>query len=68
MVDAVATLEQAVTALPEYVILRYGLFYGPGTWYERTGHIWSILHSITLVSQKEEILLICRLPERLDLV
>ena len=39
MVDAVASLEQAVTALPEYVILRYGMFYGPGTWYERTGHI-----------------------------
>lgn len=39
MVDAVATLEQTVTALPEYVILRYGMFYGPGTWYECTGHI-----------------------------
>jgi len=39
MVDAVATLEQAVTALPEYVVLRYGMFYGPGTWYDRTGHI-----------------------------
>lgn len=39
MVEAVASLEQAVAALPEYVILRYGMFYGPGTWYERTGHI-----------------------------
>lgn len=39
MVDGVFTLEQAVTAIPEFVILRYGRFYGPGTWYERNGHI-----------------------------
>jgi nucleoside-diphosphate-sugar epimerase len=28
----VATLEDAVRALPEWVILRYGLLLGPGTW------------------------------------
>jgi nucleoside-diphosphate-sugar epimerase len=31
-VPAVAALEQAVLAMPEGVVLRYGFFYGPGTW------------------------------------
>ncbi|GGD84842.1 NAD-dependent epimerase/dehydratase family protein [Paenibacillus nasutitermitis] len=39
MVGGVAALERAVAKMPEYVILRYGKFYGPGTWYERNGHI-----------------------------
>lgn len=30
-VEAIATLEATVKMLPESVILRYGLFYGPGT-------------------------------------
>jgi nucleoside-diphosphate-sugar epimerase len=36
-VPAVATLEDAVlhTAGIEGIVLRYGLFYGPGTWYEK---------------------------------
>ncbi|UOE62430.1 NAD(P)-dependent oxidoreductase [Priestia filamentosa] len=34
-VNGVASLESAVTELPEYVILRYGLLYGPGTWYDK---------------------------------
>ncbi|MET3291179.1 UNVERIFIED_CONTAM: nucleoside-diphosphate-sugar epimerase [Brevibacillus sp. OAP136] len=36
-VDAVAALEHAVAEIPQHVILRYGMFYGPGTWYERGG-------------------------------
>jgi len=30
--DAVTALEQAVLSLPEGIVLRYGFFYGPGTW------------------------------------
>jgi nucleoside-diphosphate-sugar epimerase len=33
----VAALEETVRELPEWVVLRYGLFYGPGTWYSRGG-------------------------------
>ncbi|MFG1644148.1 hypothetical protein ACGFMK_28010 [Amycolatopsis sp. NPDC049252] len=33
-VDGVASLEAAVAELPEWVVLRYGTLYGPGTWYE----------------------------------
>ena len=29
---AVTALEQAVLSLPEGIVLRYGFFYGPGTW------------------------------------
>jgi nucleoside-diphosphate-sugar epimerase len=36
-VAAVQALEQAVAELPIGVILRYGLLYGPGTWYARDG-------------------------------
>jgi nucleoside-diphosphate-sugar epimerase len=36
-VAGVAALEAAARELPEHVLLRYGLFYGPGTWYSRTG-------------------------------
>ncbi|MEK4314418.1 NAD(P)-dependent oxidoreductase [Bacillus sp. FSL P4-0334] len=38
-VIGVASLESAVAELPEYVILRYGLLYGSGTWYEKNGMI-----------------------------
>lgn len=30
--EAVAALEQAVLGLPEGIVLRFGYFYGPGTW------------------------------------
>lgn len=30
--DAVAVLEQETLSLPEGIVLRYGFFYGPGTW------------------------------------
>ncbi|WP_433292630.1 NAD-dependent epimerase/dehydratase family protein [Actinoplanes sp. CA-030573] len=36
-VEGVAALEEAVRQAPEWVLLRYGLFYGPGTWYARDG-------------------------------
>ncbi|WP_028611463.1 NAD-dependent epimerase/dehydratase family protein [Paenibacillus harenae] len=38
-VDSVQALESAVAEMPEHVILRYGLFYGPGTWYAPDGYI-----------------------------
>ena len=31
-VDAVGVLERVVLAMPEGIVLRYGFFYGPGTW------------------------------------
>ena len=36
-VQGVAALEEAVREVPEWVVLRYGLLYGPGTWYARGG-------------------------------
>lgn len=36
-VQGVAALEAAVRATPEWVVLRYGALYGPGTWYARVG-------------------------------
>ncbi|RZU19167.1 nucleoside-diphosphate-sugar epimerase [Kribbella rubisoli] len=36
-VDAVATLEAITAEAPEWVVLRYGLLYGPDTWYTKGG-------------------------------
>jgi nucleoside-diphosphate-sugar epimerase len=36
-VTGVAELEEAVRELPEWVVLRYGLLYGPETWYAADG-------------------------------
>ena len=36
-VAAVQSLEQAVAEMPIGTVLRYGLFYGPATWYSRDG-------------------------------
>lgn len=36
-VEAVAALEAAAGKMPEAVILRYGMLYGPGTWFEAGG-------------------------------
>ncbi|WP_329238178.1 NAD(P)-dependent oxidoreductase [Actinoallomurus sp. NBC_01490] len=36
-VEGVRSLEAAVRELPEWVILRYGMLYGPGTWYAADG-------------------------------
>jgi nucleoside-diphosphate-sugar epimerase len=39
MVAAVAALEAVVHEMPEWVVLRYGALYGPGTWYSLGGRI-----------------------------
>lgn len=36
-INGVTALEEAVKEIPEYVILRYGTLYGPGTWYDKAG-------------------------------
>lgn len=36
-IDGIISLEHAVAQLPNHVILRYGMFYGPGTWYDANG-------------------------------
>jgi len=36
-VEGTAALEESVREAPEWVLLRYGMFYGPGTWYARGG-------------------------------
>jgi nucleoside-diphosphate-sugar epimerase len=36
-VAGVAALESAVQELPEWVVLRYGMLYGPGTWFASDG-------------------------------
>ena len=41
-VQGVAALEAAVRQASEWVVLRYGLFYGPGTWYARDGLMASL--------------------------
>lgn len=35
MVEAVATLEGITAEAPEWVVLRYGMLYGPDTWYTK---------------------------------
>jgi nucleoside-diphosphate-sugar epimerase len=37
MVEAVAALEDITAEAPESVVLRYGMLYGPGTWYTKGG-------------------------------
>lgn len=36
-IAGVVALEHAVAEVAQHVILRYGTFYGPGTWYDRNG-------------------------------
>jgi nucleoside-diphosphate-sugar epimerase len=36
-IAAVRALEDATFELPEGIVLRYGMLYGPGTWYARDG-------------------------------
>jgi nucleoside-diphosphate-sugar epimerase len=38
-IRGVHALESAVAEMPEAVILRYGLFYGAGTWYAPDGYV-----------------------------
>ncbi|MFE5323000.1 NAD-dependent epimerase/dehydratase family protein [Paenibacillus sp. NPDC056579] len=42
-VAAVHALESAAAEVPEHVILRYGMLYGPGTWYERGGYMDEVI-------------------------
>ncbi|MCX4098656.1 NAD-dependent epimerase/dehydratase family protein [Nocardia sp. alder85J] len=46
-VAGVRALEEAVAELPQHVVLRYGLLYGPGTWYRRGGLADAVLHGDT---------------------
>jgi nucleoside-diphosphate-sugar epimerase len=39
MIEAVQALETAVAEMEEWVVLRYGLLYGSGTWYAPDGFI-----------------------------
>ncbi|WP_431043332.1 NAD-dependent epimerase/dehydratase family protein [Streptomyces sp. P1-3] len=43
MRGSLRALEEACAELPEYVILRYGEFYGPGTWYAPGGPVEALL-------------------------
>lgn len=36
-IDGVVALERAVSEVPNHVILRYGMLYGPNTWYDHEG-------------------------------
>jgi len=38
-IDGIISLEEKVKEMPEFVILRYGTLYGPGTWYSGNGKI-----------------------------
>lgn len=38
-IDGIETLERAVAEIPNHVILRYGMLYGPGTWYHFNGSV-----------------------------
>ncbi|MFF5637685.1 NAD-dependent epimerase/dehydratase family protein [Streptomyces sp. NPDC012825] len=43
VVAGVRALETAVAGLPEAVVLRYGILYGPGTWYAPGGAVAAAL-------------------------
>ncbi|MGF1427724.1 NAD-dependent epimerase/dehydratase family protein [Kitasatospora sp. LaBMicrA B282] len=43
-VGALLALEEAAAELPEHVLLRYGMLYGPGTWYAKGGLMADRLH------------------------
>ncbi|MFF3842957.1 NAD-dependent epimerase/dehydratase family protein [Streptomyces sp. NPDC001930] len=43
IVAGVRALEDAVAELPEAVVLRYGILYGPGTWYAPGGAVAAAL-------------------------
>lgn len=48
-IGGVTALEQTVAEAPEWVVLRYGLFYGPGTWYTKGAVLEETLRSGQLV-------------------
>ncbi|MEV1167683.1 NAD(P)-dependent oxidoreductase [Nonomuraea sp. NPDC049784] len=45
VIGGIQALEEAVTELDEHVVLRYGLFYGPGTWYRPGGLVADVLRN-----------------------
>lgn len=47
-VAGIESLETAVAELPEWVVLRYGTLYGPGTWYEPGALMADLAHAGTL--------------------
>ncbi|WP_433887432.1 NAD-dependent epimerase/dehydratase family protein [Streptomyces sp. CA-111067] len=49
-VGGVRALESAVAEIDEYVILRYGTFYGPGTWYAPGGFVAGALAKGTVAA------------------
>ncbi|WP_432941651.1 NAD-dependent epimerase/dehydratase family protein [Kribbella sp. CA-253562] len=53
MVDAVATMERIAGELPEWVVLRYGALYGPGTWFAPGGLRSTQLHEGSLVADAD---------------
>jgi nucleoside-diphosphate-sugar epimerase len=52
-VRGVVSLEAAVRELPEWVVLRYGLFYGPGTWYTPQGSMADKARAGGLVANRD---------------
>lgn len=45
LIESIRTLEQTVAEIPDSIILRYGMFYGPDTWYVHNGFMAErILH------------------------
>ena len=44
-VGGVTALESATSEVSSHVVLRYGLLYGPGTWYHREGLISEVLRA-----------------------
>lgn len=43
-IKGVLALEQAARRIPRWVVLRYGLFYGPDTWYWSDGRFGAAAH------------------------
>ena len=52
-VDGVVALEAAVRELPEWVLLRYGLLYGRGTWYAPEGRMADRARAGQLVAERD---------------
>jgi nucleoside-diphosphate-sugar epimerase len=52
-VRGVAALERIVREVPEWVVLRYGLLYGPSTWYTRGGLMADRAHARELVADAD---------------
>lgn len=49
----VAALEGAVRELPEWVVLRYGVLYGPGTWFSAVGQRAADAHAGRLAADED---------------